>query len=302
MEEFQEAGYQVFHDLFYPLVDKMEKIQKLIIIPDEILHYLPFETLVTQKSMDRKNVHFLLENFPITYLSSASFLVELRRQKKASEVNYDFDLIALANPIIAAHGNQITQLLYPVEEIKAISKLFPENKKKLFFENEATELALKQVLTSPAKYLHFAAHCFIDENNMWSPEILLAKNEFSEDDGRLKISEIFNLKLNTDLVVLSGCSTGRGRFFLTEGIYNLTRAFFYAGAPSVIASLWEVNDYSTAILMKKFYQHLFAGQGKDEALRSAKIELLKFENGKFQNPYYWSPFVLIGDYQQTQIL
>ena len=127
-----------------------------------------------------------------------------------------------------------------------------------------------------------------------SPEILLSQNELSEEDGRLRINEIFNLELNTDLVVLSGCSTGRGRYFKSEGMYNLVRAFFYAGSSSVIASLWDVADQSTSFLMVKFYTHLLSGKSKGEALRLAKSDLRKYENCRYDHPYFWAPFVLIG--------
>ncbi len=156
---------------------------------------------------------------------------------------------------------------------------------------------MKQQWISQTKILHFATHCYVNEKNQWSPELLLTKDKNSTEDGKLKLNEIFNLDLNADLIVLSGCQTDRGKFFKSEGMYNLTRAFIYAGTSSVIASLWDVYDRSTAILMEKFYVHLLSGKDRDQALRLAKIDLMNFENGKYRHPYYWAPCVLVGDWQ-----
>jgi CHAT domain-containing protein len=107
------------------------------------------------------------------------------------------------------------------------------------------------------------------------------------------VYEIFNLKLNADLVVLSACETGLGKEVKGEGLIGLTRAFLYAGTPSVVVSLWQVQDRSTAELMVRFYRHLKNGQpSKAEALRQAQLELIR--HGTFAHPYYWAPFVLVG--------
>jgi CHAT domain-containing protein len=111
------------------------------------------------------------------------------------------------------------------------------------------------------------------------------------------MSEIFNLDLNADLVVLSACQTGLGRLVKGEGMIGLTRAFMYAGASSVVVSLWKVQDYSTAALMKSFYRHLRAGKGKAEALRQAKLNMIRSDIPAYRFPYFWAPFVLVGQAQ-----
>jgi CHAT domain-containing protein len=113
------------------------------------------------------------------------------------------------------------------------------------------------------------------------------------EDGLLQMYEIFNMKLNADLVVLSACETGLGKDVKGEGLIGLTRAFLYAGTPSVVVSLWKVEDRSTADLMVRFYRHLKGGKlSKAEALRQAQLELIR--EGKFTHPYHWAPFVLVG--------
>jgi CHAT domain-containing protein len=115
----------------------------------------------------------------------------------------------------------------------------------------------------------------------------------AEEDGYLEVSEIARLNLDSDLVVVSACQTGRGKLLSGEGIVGLSRAFLYAGARSVIVSLWNVSDISTGQLMKSFYQNLTGGMSNAAALRRAKLQLLGM--GKdLRHPYYWSSFVMIG--------
>ena len=109
----------------------------------------------------------------------------------------------------------------------------------------------------------------------------------------LQVYEIFNLKLNADLVVLSACRTGLGKEVRGEGVIGLTRAFLYAGASSLTVSLWQVADQSTSDLMIHFYEQMNAGHGKAEALRRAKLKMI--EEKRYTHPFYWAPFVLIGE-------
>jgi CHAT domain-containing protein len=109
----------------------------------------------------------------------------------------------------------------------------------------------------------------------------------------LQVYEIFNLKLNADLVVLSACETGLGKQVKGEGLVGLTHAFFYAGTPSIIVSLWKVQDRSTADLMVNVYQQLDRNNAKAEALRLAKLQLIR--QNRYAHPYYWAPFVLTGE-------
>jgi len=113
------------------------------------------------------------------------------------------------------------------------------------------------------------------------------------EDGLLQVYEIFDLKLNAELVVLSACETGLGKQVKGEGLVGLTHAFFYAGTSSVLVSLWKVQDRSTADLMVNFYQELDAGKNKAESLRQAKLRMI--QQNRYAHPYYWAPFVLVGN-------
>jgi len=146
--------------------------------------------------------------------------------------------------------------------------------------------------------IHFSTHGYVNEARprfsglvfSLSSKASAVKTNRSAEDGLLAAYEIFNLKLKADLVVLSACETGLGKEVKGEGLMRLTRAFMYAGTPSVVVSLWNVNDESAADLMIRFYRHLQAGKTKSEALRQAQLETIG-DNGF---PFFWAPFVLVG--------
>jgi CHAT domain-containing protein len=115
----------------------------------------------------------------------------------------------------------------------------------------------------------------------------------TSEDGLLQVYEVFNLKLNAQLAVLSACQTGLGKQVRGEGLIGLTHAFLYAGAQSVLVSLWKVQDRSTADLMVRFYQQINDSETTSEALRRSKLKLI--DGARYAHPYYWAPFVLIGE-------
>lgn len=130
---------------------------------------------------------------------------------------------------------------------------------------------------------------------------MLSLGQSETEDGYLQAREIFGMRLNAEMAVLSACQIGLGKLFTGEGLVGLTRAFMYAGASTVVANLWNVKDQSTALLMEKFYQNIKAGQPKAEALRQAKLSLIQTKMSDdpavaetYANPHYWAPFVVIG--------
>ena len=169
--------------------------------------------------------------------------------------------------------------------------------------------------------LHFAAHTELKQDDPLSSAVLLAKS--GDDNGRLEVRDIFGLDLKTSLVVLSGCETALGRLSSGDELVGLTRAFIYAGTPSVVASLWKVDDASTASLMSSFYKNLKT-KSKVESLRQAQLEMIRGKLGTrllaqrgvggvgklgqaparkslspdsvpTSHPYFWAPFILVGD-------
>lgn len=165
----------------------------------------------------------------------------------------------------------------------------------MFLGAQANEDSVKSEKLDQFRYVHFAAHGVVDEENPRRSGIILSLDGSDKEDGILQMTEIMRLKLNADLVTLSACRTGLGKLVNGEGVLGLTRAFLYAGTRSVIASLWNVNVTATAELMTAFYRNLKRGLPKDEALRQAKLELLNAKQPAWRHPYFWASFVLMGE-------
>ena len=132
----------------------------------------------------------------------------------------------------------------------------------------------------------------VDDKKPARSAIILSFNADQAEDRLLQTRDIYNLKLNADLVTLSACQTGLGQFIRGEGIEGLSRPFFYAGSSSVLMSLWAVNDQATSQLMERFYRHLRASESLMEALRNAKLEMIT--SGTLSHPYYWAGFIISG--------
>ncbi len=139
-------------------------------------------------------------------------------------------------------------------------------------------------------------HGLLNENRPMLSSLAFTEDGDSLNDNFLQAHEISKMELNADLVVLSACETGYGRFETGNGIASLARAFMYAGVPSLVVSLWQVNDASTAIIMQNFYKHLASGMTKSAALRQAKLDYIEMvDNPIAAHSAFWSPFILIGD-------
>ena len=158
---------------------------------------------------------------------------------------------------------------------------------------------------SEYRILHFAVHAVLQDDLglLSQPSLALSENDKTTPGGQLQFLDILELKQNADLVILSACDTGLGKLKRAEGLIGLTRAFLYGGASSVVVSLWKVQDQSTALFMQKFHERLKSGQSKDEALRQAKLDIMKTRvqlraTGNQESlaaPFFWAPFILVGD-------
>jgi CHAT domain-containing protein len=192
-----------------------------------------------------------------------------------------------------AELDRLPALVHSRREIESIAALFLRDQTAVYLGAEASEERVKGDGELPrTRWIHFAAHGLLSEDPELSGLVLARGGADSREDGLLDVRAIFKLKLSADMVVLSACSTGLGKEVIGEGTIGLPRAFLYAGAASVLVSLWQVDDESTEKLMVAFYKHLLAGSQKADALRLAKLELVRTQPYSF--PYYWAPFVLVG--------
>jgi len=281
--------------------------KEMIIVPHDVLHYLPFHALIGSDG------RYLIEKYSISYLSSASLLQFVKEKQRAAGQK----ILALGNPDL---NDPKMSLQFAEIEAKEIQSLYPQST--VYLNKEATEEKAK-TLSPQNDIIHFASHAELKEEDPLASAILLAKTD--KEDGRLEVREIFGMDLKASLIVLSACETGLGKLSSGDELVGLTRAFIYAGTPSVVASLWNVEDSSTAQLMASFYKNLKT-MSKVEALRQAQLALIRGQansdllarrgiggvsklgdasqtksdpSGSLSvstsHPYFWAPFILVGE-------
>lgn len=269
-------------------------IQKLIIVPDKRLGYIPFQALITalpetdnQTESRYDKLPYLIQKYQIAYAYSSTLLVEKidMSSKNATSIFGGFAPIFEGEPSIERNGDTLTHLPYSIEEIKEISSIVDG----VMYERNTASTENFIAHVSDYRILHLATHANLNSDTPMESAI-----HFS--DNSITTREIYNLPLRTELAVLSACETGTGELQKGEGIMSLARAFAQAGCPSMVASLWKVNDKSTFDLMVDFYENLQAGQSKDAALHHAQIAYLdNIRTYTDAHPYYWAAFVMVGD-------
>ncbi len=311
-----KAGRRIYEQLFSALEPKLgPRIQNLIVVPDGVLCYLPFETLVRGGDNGGPG-KFMVESFRVSYAPSISSLAVLVQRNNAGTPRGR--ILAMGDPIYTSgkstggsihnaygdvlreiyqdNGFDFSPLPFSKTEVLQIAEVFPEKTVDAYLGSNAREEVVKSISLTNYGIIHFACHGFLDENAPQRSALVLSLDDDLEEDGFLQAREIYELRLNADLVVLSACQTGRGRLENGEGILGLPRMFLYAGAQSTISSLWKISDRSTSSLMKDFYRLLAAGCGKAQALREAKVRMLR---SKLAHPFYWAGFILHGDYRSS---
>ncbi len=303
---YNRAAFSLYEVAVAPALETLTRdVDQLIIVPDGILHSVPFEALTTelapQPSIDFATMPYLISRFQVHYGYSARLLLNNRESQRQLPPNTR--CYAVAPPYQGVEKNlqkgdlnqlesKTAQLEGTALEIKAIADWFPGE---FDFGSTATEATFKRK-ASQFGLLHLAMHGQADFEN-----VNFAHLTFTDllpdttDDNLLHHYEIANLALNAQLVVLSACETGLGKYEEGEGVFSLARSFMYAGVPSVVMSLWKVSDQSTSLLMPRFYKNLSGGMPKKSALHQAKMAFLQEEDLALRHPYFWSGFVLLGD-------
>lgn len=312
-----ESAVAISQPLLAPVADQLEG-KRLIIVSDGVLQYVPFAAL-TQP--DRDVYEPLIQHHEMITLPSISTLATLREMTPRKG---DFEQVVsiLADPVFSTTDervNQTTQqtlllnqqvsraaadaginwsrLPGTLQEAEAILALVPRDRAQVHLGFEAQRPIVFDPNWGQAQFIHFATHGFV---NTETPELsgivmsLLDENG-NPQNGFLRLNDVYNLNLVTELVVLSACETGTGKLERGEGLIGLTRGFMYAGAQRVVASLWQVDDQVTAALMQEFYrQMLTANQSPAEALQLAQRAIAA--RPEWSSPYYWAAFTLQGDW------
>ena len=274
--EWRPASEALYRVLVDPVREQIAGARRLAIVPYGALNYVPFAALA------RPGGGLLVESHEIVVLPSATVLKYCRAKSgKGRDSTVVFSL-GSARP--QGEGGGWSALPWTLAEGDGIRSVVPGAR--LVQEWQFTKESVIRLAPS-YDVVHFATHGLLDGSDPLLSAVITA-------DEPVRVEDIFEMRLRAGLVVLSACDSGLGRIFRGDEIVGLTRAFFYAGAPSVLATLWSVNDESTARFMTAFYRALHApGTSKPQAVRQAQLELMK----RYPSPFHWAPFALWGDWR-----
>jgi CHAT domain-containing protein/Tfp pilus assembly protein PilF len=293
-KDYLESAFQLYTELLAPAARELAGKSNLLVAPDAALYYIPFEALLTEAAGDRsyRDLPYLLRRYSIAYIPSASVLDGLREPRPVSPAANRLRAVVFA-PFALSGSKDFGRLRASEREARGIAGLYPQSALSFLGQDATVDAVTRNPAVATARRLHFATHAKIDEGYPESSALILAARPGSREDGLLQVPKIFNLKLAADLAVLSACQTALGREVTGEGLVGLTRAFFYAGVPSLVVSLWNVTDGPTPDLMLDFYRNLDRQQEKAKALQSAKLSMIA--RGAYSHPSYWAPFILLGE-------
>jgi CHAT domain-containing protein/lipopolysaccharide biosynthesis regulator YciM len=278
----RQMSRELYRLLIAPFEPALNGAKHLLIVPDGALAYLPFESLTDPGG------RLLIEKRAVVYSQSASASLMLRALAQQMPPPRK-DVLAVGDPV---YGAGLAPIPYTREEATAVARLFPPGRSDLRLGAAANESALKRDDLKRFGYLHFAVHGLVDDSNPARSGLALSHLAGSAEDGILRADEIARLRLNAQLVVLSGCRTADGKLIEGEGLLTVSRSFYYAGAHNVVATLWNVDDASTTQFMKSFYRQIGAGRSPEDALQQAKLQMAHGSRVLWRNPWFWSPFVV----------
>ncbi|HYR77691.1 MAG TPA: CHAT domain-containing protein [Pyrinomonadaceae bacterium] len=309
--------------------------KRLLIVADGALNYIPFEALVkTTDGADYASLSYLIKTNEVVYAPSASVVVAIRQ---GSSPTSGKKVLVVADPIFSANdprlkagtttqvgdvrglglglesavsdvtgeaapagGLRLARLAGTRTEADEIAKIARTGggQAEVWTDLNASEDNLRNRELTNYRVIHVATHGLLDAERPQFTGVVLSLVGNKTADGFLRTDEIFNLKIGAPLVMLSACETGLGKEKRGEGVIGLTRAFMYAGAPTVGVTLWSVADKSTAELMTDFYKRLLAANNpasSSTAMRQAQVAMISGK--KYSAPFYWAPFVIVGEWK-----
>jgi len=287
-----EGSTEAISDLGKSLYDKILKkplegfdTENLTVIPDDVLHYLPFDLL-------RKNGSYLLQTTDIGYGNSVVSLLELKDKTSGQQNKVLAFAPSFTGVVAASTDRQFGKLLHNDDEVAQIGTFYDTE---TVLDGLATLTSFRDKSTE-FNILHLATHASANDEYPDYSYLAFTKARNSAQGNILYIKDLYNISLNADLVTLSACQTGIGKLQKGQGMLSLSKGFYYAGAKSLVNTLWKINDKSTVKLMDYFYEGLSEGKSKTEALRNAKLKYLETtDDDLLRHPYYWAAFVVSGD-------
>ncbi|MEM9885149.1 MAG: CHAT domain-containing tetratricopeptide repeat protein, partial [Bacteroidota bacterium] len=311
-KEYLFLAHKTYQSLLAPALENANSTQQLIIIPDGELAQISFESLLYEASNTLSTATpFLLQKYAISYLYSSRFLFSNQTHQEADAlfggfgIEYDENTLeSLENKNLAPTQSRsvalrsMGKLIYSDDEVLAIAALL---KGQSWINEAATKTAFLEN-AHRFRILHLAMHGVLNEEQPLQSALIFTKEE-GKNDHFLRAGGLYNFKLNADMVVLSACNTGAGQINKGEGVRSLARAFQYAGASSLVASLWSAPDQTTKDISVNFYEYLKAGENKAIALQKAKLDYLNDPNTspEYAHPNYWAHLIAIGDVKALRL-
>ena len=300
-DRYRTIGSDLYRKLIQP-VSKYFTNDRLLISPDNVLSYLPFETFLSSdyKGTDilYRKLDYLMNDYDISYTYSVAFM----KENMGRRIHGGNKLVAFAPDYPQAldidsllserqQKNRLLDLPFARQEAEYVAGITHGT---LFMNNEAVESAFKH-LASQYDLIHLAMHTIMDDRNPMNSAMIFSQKKDSADDGLLHTYEVYGIPLKARMVVLSSCNTGSGSLSTGEGILSLARGFMYSGSRSVVMSLWKIEDRSGTDIIKMFYDNLRKGMTKSRALRNARNTYLRNASQLRSHPYFWSTLVVFGD-------
>jgi CHAT domain-containing protein/Tfp pilus assembly protein PilF len=273
---------ELYNILISPVESAFVDVDHIVIVPHGVLHYLPFACLAGEDN------NYLVDKFSLS-LSPSAMVLNICLDKGDNylkEKNWKKEILAFGNPDL---GDPQFDLPFAELEIQSIKLLYPNVSS--FINSQATEKKLKDS-SKESNLFVFSCHGEFDPLNPLFSALLLSPDD--QNDGRLEAHEIFELEINAYLVSMSACETGLAKIGVGDDVVGLSRSFIYAGAASLLSSLWKVDDLATAILMKRFFRNLRAGLSRAQALQKAQQFV---RNNINVHPVFWSAFNITGDFR-----
>ena len=287
--QYAGLAYFLYKKIWKPIENSL--VDKAIIVPDGLLNYLPFDALLTTETEGNnfKNYPYLIKKHEISYAYSASVLMdnyEVAERKRAKNT-----FLGVAPGF--KNSTKFNYLPYSIEEVEKIQNYFGGV---ILIENQAIKNEFVN-LAMDYKIIHISSHAAALDKNTSGSWIAFYESEADEKANKLYLSELYDLKLNAELVVLSACETSLGELSRGEGVMSLARGFAFSGCQSMVSTLWAVNHSATTQIFDSFYKYLDRGNDKSHALHQAKLNYLESDltDQSSGHPYYWSAYLLVGN-------
>ena len=302
LRDYYTTGYELYTTLIAPVKPYLIS-ERVMISPDNLLSYIPFETLPVAKgnieNLSYHNIEYLMKELDISYTYSATFMAEnIRHGYQEGNIAIafapDYSEPVEINSLFQKRqktGNILSNLPFAKKEAEYVYELMGG---KLLVNDFAVESQFKKEAGN-YDIIHLAMHTVIDDNDPMYSTLIFSPENSGEEDRYLRTFEIYDIPLKAKMVVLSSCNTGIGKLYSGEGILSLARGFIYSGSESVVMSMWEIEDRTGTEIVKSYDDNLKKGYSKSVSLKKARVKFLETADQLRAHPYFWSALVIYGD-------